>query len=118
MDSLGAGYPITFGSDNEPSEQSMSSVSDPVTVTPALNILLSESSTIVDVPQVPYLDGSGPPAEFSVTAQHESQESETSCVPQPQGSSRGAVTEIEQATESCSEGFRTDIPSVNKGLMD
>ena len=84
MEALGAG------------DQDKTSVSDPVSVTPGLNVLTPESSTAIDVPQVTFLDGLLPPAETPATAQPKSQETDAAYVPQSQVTSRGAVTQIEQ----------------------
>ena len=62
METLGAEDPFTCRTDQELTEQYKTSASNTVSVTPGLNVLLTEGATLEEIPQVTFLDGTQPAA--------------------------------------------------------
>ena len=96
MESLGAAEATVFETGDEPCTQGKTSVSDLVSVTPGLNLLLQESEVTNVTPQVTFLDDPGPSTR-----------------------TLGVVnTGIGQMAESESECVGTDTASASRGPMD
>ena len=96
VESLGVIEAATYETSGELCAQSKTSVSDLVSITPGLNLLLQKPETIDITPQVTFLDD-----------------------PRPSSGSLGATnTDAGQMAESGSESLGTDTASASRGLMD
>ena len=118
MESLGAVEASTFETDGETGAQSEASVSDPVSVTPGLNLLLQETEITEVVPQVTFLDIPGASSSTTIVGQEKPLDSNTAMSFLQPRSLDVTNSDAGQMAESDSERIGTDTASVSKSQMD